>query len=50
MVSLRRAHETIQDATDAVRDNSEILMMVAGVAIIFAAVALYVAVSVKASK
>jgi hypothetical protein len=45
-----RERKVIEDATATVRDSSHLLMAVAGLAVVLAAVALVVAVSVKVSK
>ena len=45
MVGFRQARETVEAAAEAVRDNSQLLMIVAGAAIVIATIALVVAVT-----
>jgi hypothetical protein len=49
-VLFRKERAIVADATEQIRNSSELLLAVAGVAVVIAAIALVVAVSAKAGK
>ena len=46
----RKERAVVEDATETLRDSSQLLMFVAGAALIVSTIALVIAVSVKVSK